>query len=215
MASWVGQVPALLHMSFLGQGAGTALGEVLFGDVNPSGHLCTTFDRDLTDNLAMAHYPIDEVEQPSGLPRVYYKEGLFVGYRGYDKTGKAPLFPFGQGLSYTHFTYSNLHVTKKGDGASASLQVTNDGKRAGAEVVQVYVGEPAATVERPLRELKGFAKVDLQAGESRLVEIDLPKESFAYWNSGQKQWTVEPGRFVIEAGASERDIRQTADLLFN
>jgi beta-glucosidase len=213
MASWVGRVPALLHVSFLGQAAGTALGEVMFGDVNPSGHLPQTFDHDLNDNLAMAHYPIDEVE-PSGLPRVYYKEGLFVGYRGYDKTGKTPLFPFGHGLSYTHFIFAHLQVTKKGNGASASLQVTNDGKRAGAEVVQIYVGQPGASVERPLRELKGFAKVTLQPGESQHVEIDLPRESFAYWNSSQKQWTVESGRFVIDAGASERDIRLTAELSF-
>lgn len=215
MASWVDRVPALLHMSFLGQAAGTALGEVIFGDINPSGHLSQTFDRDLNDNLAMAHYPIDEVEQPSGLPRIHYAEGLFVGYRGYDKTGNAPLFPFGHGLSYTHFTYAHLQVVKKNDGATASLQVTNDGGRAGAEVVQIYVGEPGASVERPLRELKGFAKVNLRAGESRQVEIDLPRESFAYWNPIQKQWTVDPGRFVIEAGASERDIRLTTGLSFN
>jgi beta-glucosidase len=187
----------------------------VFGDVNPSGHLPQTFDRDLKDNLAMAHYPIDEVEQSSGLPRVYYKEGLFVGYRGYDKTGKTPLFPFGHGLSFTHFTYAHLQVTQEGDGARASLQVTNDGKRAGAEVVQIYVGQPVASVERPPRELKGFAKVTLQPGESQRVEIELPRESFAYWNPSQKQWTVEPGHFVIDAGASERDIRLTTELSLN
>jgi beta-glucosidase len=213
MADWIDQVPAALHSSFLGQQAGTALGEVIFGDVNPSGHLPMTFDRDLSDNLAMAHYPIDEVE-PSGLPRVHYAEGLYVGYRGYDKTGKAPLFPFGHGLSYTHFTYANLQVKKDGDGMRASFNMTNDGKRAGAEVAQIYVGQPGASVERPVRELKGFDKVTLQPGETRRVAIELPRDSFAYWNSAQKKWTVEPGHFVIQAGASERDIRLTAKLAF-
>jgi beta-glucosidase len=213
MVSWVDRVPALLHMSFLGQQAGTALGEVVFGDVNPSGRLPMTFDRELGDNLAMAHYPADEIE-PSGLPRIHYAEGLFVGYRGYDKTGRAPLFPFGHGLSYTHFTYANLRVKKVGDGARASLEVTNDGRRAGAEVVQIYVGEPGASVPRPRRELKGLDKVTLQPGETRRVEIELPRDSFAYWNSAGKNWTVDPGRFVIEAAASERDIRLRSELFF-
>jgi beta-glucosidase len=213
MAGWVDRVPALLHASFLGQQAGTALGEVIFGDVNPSGHLPMTFDRSLSDNLAMTHYPIDEVE-PSGLPRVHYAEGLYVGYRGYDKTGKAPLFSFGQGLSYTHFTYANLHVKKDENGALASVNVTNDGKRAGAEVVQIYIGQPGASVERPLRELKGFDKVMLKPGETRQVEIELPRDAFAYWNSAGKKWSVAPGRFAIQAGASERDIRLTTELDF-
>ncbi|XHR27515.1 MAG: glycoside hydrolase family 3 C-terminal domain-containing protein [Chthoniobacteraceae bacterium] len=198
--------PALLQAWFLGQEAGTALGEILFGKVNPSGRLPMTFDRDLADNAAFANYP-GELPGPSQPPVVEYKEGVFVGYRGYDRSGKAPLYPFGHGLGYTHFAYGELSVERVDESARVTLNITNDGPREGAEVVQIYVGPPASAVERPPRELKGFAKVSLQPGETQKVAIDLPRDAFAYWSPEKKAWTVDPGEFVIEAGASSRDLR--------
>lgn len=206
MLPWHDNVPAIVQAWYPGQAGGAALAEILFGDANPGGRLPMTFDRVLTDNEAMKNYP--GAEQPDKkYPVVRYAEGIFVGYRGYDKTAKEPLYPFGHGLSYTAFSYANLKVEKAGDGAKVSLDITNTGKRDGVETPQIYVGQPKCSVERPKRELKGFAKVALKAGETKRVEIALPRDSFAFWSPVKKDWTVEPGQFVIEAGASARDIR--------
>jgi beta-glucosidase len=210
MLGWIDGVDAVFHAWYLGQEGGTALGEALFGDINPSGHLCDTFDRRFEDNPAAANYPGSE--PPGGdppFPVVSYKEGIFVGYRGYDKAGKAPLFPFGHGLSYTTFEMSNLRVGGVRERAIVYVRVTNTGKRAGAEVVQIYVGQKKCSVERPLRELKGFAKVMLKPGESKTVEIPLVWRAFTFWSPTLKTWTVEPGVFTIEAAESARDIRLT------
>jgi beta-glucosidase len=204
--SWIDHTPALLNAYYLGQEGGTALGEVLFGDVNPSGHLVATFDRAFEDNPAYANYP-GELVQDQAWPVTKYAEGIFVGYRGYDKAHKDPLYPFGYGLSYTTFKISNMKIEKTSSGgATVSVDVTNTGQRPGAQVVQIYVGQPKCSVERPLRELKGFAKVVLGAGETKTATINLPHDSFAFWSPTAKDWTVEPGTFTIEAGDSERDI---------
>jgi beta-glucosidase len=214
MVPWIDQVPAVLQTWFSGQEGGTALGKIIFGDINPSGHLPMTFDRDLGDNEAMKNYP--GATPDGGKWRVvHYSEGLFVGYRGYDKTGKTPLFPFGHGLSYTTFDFSNLKAEQTANGAKASLDITNSGDRDGAAVIQIYVGQTKCSVERPLRELKGFAKVMLKAKATQHVEVDLPNSSFAFWSPTLKDWTVEPGEFVIEAGASERDIRLKEKFVYN
>jgi hypothetical protein len=206
MESWFDSIPAILQAWYIGQDGGTALGEVLFGDVNPSGRLPSTFDRRFEDNPAFADYP-GEFVRDQNWPVEHYSEGIFVGYRGYDKSQKDPLFPFGYGLSYTTFDFANMKLEKMADGVHVRLDVTNTGHVAGAEVVQVYVGEEQCSVERPARELKGFAKVMLKAGETQNVEIVLPRDSFSFWSPVKKDWTVEPGVFTIEAGASERDIR--------
>jgi beta-glucosidase len=212
MTEWINQVPALLETWYLGQEGGTALGEVLFGDVNPSGHLPSTFGRAFADYPSVANFP-GRWEAGSSVPVVRYDEGIFVGYRGFDKAGKEPLFPFGYGLSYTTFDYSDLKVSPAQDGSvQVTLKVKNSGKRAGSEVVQIYVGEPKCSVPRPVRELKGFAKVSLHPGETKTVNIALPQESFAYWNSDKSAWTVEPGLFTIEAGQSSRNIRLKSTL---
>ncbi|HEX5399889.1 MAG TPA: glycoside hydrolase family 3 C-terminal domain-containing protein [Verrucomicrobiae bacterium] len=207
MSSWEPGAAAILQAWYLGQEGGTAIGEVLFGDVNPSGHLISTFDRKFEDNPAYPYYP-GKVESGANYPVEPYTEGIFYGYRGYDKDGKKPLFPFGYGLSYTSFKLSDMKVEKSGGEVSVSLDLKNTGGLAGAEVVQIYVGETGCPVPRPLRELKGFSKLALAPGESKHLEITLPRDAFAYWSSAVKDWTVDAGhRFTIEAGFSERDIR--------
>jgi hypothetical protein len=206
MENWFDATPAILQAWYIGQDGGTALGEVLFGDVNPSGRLPSTFDRKFEENPAFANYP-GEYVRDMDWPVEHYSEGIFIGYRGYDKSQKDPLFPFGFGLSYTTFEFSNMKLEKMEDGVHVHVDVSNTGKVAGAEVVQIYVGQQNCSVERPVRELKGFAKILLKPGETQSVEVILPRDSFSFWSPVKKDWTVEPGAFTIEAGASSRDIR--------
>jgi len=194
---WAERFPAIVQMWYAGMEGGHAIADVLFGDVNPSGKLPLTFPKALADapSHVLGDYAADACD---------YKEGIFVGYRWYDAKGIAPLFPFGHGLSYTTFQLSEMTLEPTGEGTRVALNVTNTGDRAGAEVVQVYVGQKACSVPRPVRELKGFAKVALQPGETRRVAIDLPRQAFAFWSEKLNGWTVEPGEFVIEAGVSSR-----------
>jgi beta-glucosidase len=206
MTGWRDGVAAILQAWYLGQEGGVAIGNVLFGDVNPSGRLCSTFDKTFEDNPAFAYYP-GATPPGGGYPVEPYTEGIFYGYRGYDKANKDPLFPFGYGLSYTTFQLSNLKIQKAGSDVKVSLDVGNTGRRAGAEVVQIYVGQENPSVPRPLRELKGFRKVMLDPDQTRRVEITLPRSAFAYWSPDKKDWTVDSGAsFTIEAGVSEREI---------
>ena len=214
MLAWIDSVDAVVHAWYLGQEGGSALGEALFGDINPSGRLCSTFVRRFEDNPAAANYPKSNLQKANlPFPAVCYKEGVFVGYRGYDKAGKEPLFPFGHGLSYTTFEMSNMKVEVAHQEAIVRVDVKNTGERAGAEVVQIYVGQKKCSVERPLRELKGFAKVMLQPGQSKTVQIHLNHRAFAFWSPMVNDWTVEPGQFTIEAAQSERDIRLTQSVV--
>ncbi|MFN8470976.1 MAG: glycoside hydrolase family 3 C-terminal domain-containing protein [Anaerolineae bacterium] len=199
---WLGSVPAVLQTWYLGQETGNAVTDVLFGDVNPSGKLPTTFPVRLEDNPAFINYPGEN-------GKVLYGEGLFVGYRYYDKKDVTPLFPFGHGLSYTTFEYRNLHITPAGDGALVSVDVQNTGSRAGAEVVQVYVRDVASRLVRPDKELKAFARVELAPGETKTVDFTLDQDALAYYDPSTKAWVVEPGEFEVLVGASSRDIRQT------
>ena len=196
---WLDRTPVFLHTWYGGQEAGRALARVLFGEVNPSGELPITFERHIEDNPAYKHY----YEEPGTL-NVKYEEGIFVGYRHYAPDKTQPLFPFGFGLSYTTFAFSNLKVTSGAAKAEATVtfDVKNTGSRAGAEVAQVYVSEPGAKVRRPFEELKGFARVQLAAGETRQVSIPLDRRSFAYWDTGKHDWTVDAGSFVIRVGDS-------------
>lgn len=209
MNPWLDRVPALLAAWYPGQEGGTAVAEVLFGDVNPSGRLPVTFERRWEDNPAHdSYYP------PSGTRKVEYREGIFVGYRGYEKAGTKPLFPFGYGLSYTTFKYGNLTVTPviNSPRNNSSLQykvafdVTNTGTRAGAEVAQVYVGDPHGKVPRPAKELKGFYKVSLLPRETKRVSVLLDARSFSYFDVANKQWLAEAGAFDILVGRSSQQI---------
>src|SRR3970282_655358 len=171
MSSWLDRVPAVVQAWYPGQEGGTALAEVLFGDVNPSGRLPVTFERHEEDNPTHdSYYPEDDGK------RVVYKEGIFVGYRGYERSGKMPLFPFGYGLSYTTVAYRNLSVASEGN-FSVSFDVANIGKREGAEVAQLYVGDKHAKLPRPAKELKGFVKVNLRPGETRRVTVTLDRRA--------------------------------------
>jgi beta-glucosidase len=206
MHRWLEKVPVLLHAWYPGQEGGNALAKILFGDVNPSAKLPVTFEANLNDNPAFDSYPSDD-----GGESVHYDEGVFVGYRGYDHLRIDPLFPFGLGLSYTQFEYSNLRI-EQGDRADpcnvkVSFEVRNRGDRVGAEVAQLYVGAAQPTVERPVRELKGFAKVFLLPGESKQTTLSLDRRSFAYFDSRTGQWRTDPGKYEISVGASSRDLR--------
>jgi beta-glucosidase len=196
-----------LQAWYLGQEGGIAISKVLFGEVNPSGHLCSTFDKTWEENPAFANYP-GKMDAALGYLVEHYVEGIFYGYRGYDKAGKDPEFPFGYGLSYTTFDLSNMKIDKSGSDVKVTVDVKNTGQRAGAEVVQIYVGEQSCPLPRPTRELKGFNKVVLDPGQTKSVEIMLPHDSFAYWSPDTKGWKVDSGNtFNIEAGISERDIK--------
>ena len=201
--AWLDRVPAVLERFYPGQEGGTALAEILLGKVNPSGHLPATFEKQAEDNPTYNNY------YPEGdTNRVIYKEGIFVGYRGYQHNHVKPLFPFGFGLSYTTFKFGDLKVAADATGATVSFDVTNTGRVAGAEVAQVYVSEMHAHVPRPERELKGFERVKLAAGETKHVTVELVPRAFAYYDVAQKKWRVDPGKFGIEVG----DSVESADL---
>ena len=196
---WLDRTPVFLHTWYGGQEAGRALPQVLFGEVNPSGKLPITFERHIEDNPAYKNYYEEE-----GTLNVKYTEGVSTGYRHYPPDQTQPLFPFGFGLSYTTFAFSNLKVTPGAAKAEATVtfDVKNTGSRAGAEVAEVYVSEPGAKVMRPFEELKGFARVELAPGETKQVSIPLDRRSFAYWDIGKHDWTVDAGKFVIHVGDS-------------
>ncbi len=206
---WIGKVKAVLEAYLGGQAVGEAAVRVLFGDVNPCGHLPETFPLKLEDNPSWLFYGGEG-------NTAEYREGVFVGYRYYDKKNMDVLFPFGHGLSYTTFEYSGLKLSadtlKDTETLTVFVTVKNTGSRAGKAVVQLYVGDRESTPIRPVRELKGFAKTMLQPGESREVTFTLDKRSFAYWNREIHDWHVETGVFTVEAGASSRDLPLKAEV---
>jgi beta-glucosidase len=202
MRPWLKQVPALLHAWYPGQEGGNAVAEILFGQTNPSGKLPVTFEDQKEDNPAYRWYPTSD-----GGKSVRYGEGIFVGYRGYDHNGVQPLFPFGYGLSYTRFEYSDLKVESEGDSIKATFSIRNAGDRAGAEVAQLYVEPVKPAVERPIKELKGFEKVFLAPGESKELSVTLDERAFAYFDPASKKWKSDPGEYDICIGASSRNIK--------
>jgi beta-glucosidase len=214
MRGWIDRVPALLEAWYPGQEGGTALAQILFGQANPSGHLPVTFERQWEDN------PVHDSYYPSpGTEQVAYKEGVFVGYRGYLHNGTKPLYPFGYGLSYTTFQYQNLSVravsseksgdrsTRPGLAYEVSFDVTNTGHRQGADVPQVYVGAAQPKVPRPEKELKGFERINLGPGETERVRILLDSRAFSYYDTGAHSWRVDPGAFTISVGRSVDQIQ--------
>ncbi len=200
---WISNVKAVLEGYLGGQALGGAISDLLFGNVSPSGKLAETFPMELEHNPSYLNFPGEG-------DTVEYKEGLFVGYRYYDAKRITPLFQFGYGLSYTTFAYSDLsvssHSLKDTDKLQVSVKVTNTGAMQGKEVVQLYVKDVLSNVVRPEKELKGFAKVDLQPGETKQVSFTLDSRAFAYYNVKLKDWHVETGEFEILVGASSQEI---------
>ena len=198
-SAWLKDCKALVYGCLGGQAGAGALVEVLTGAQNPCGKLAETWACRYADTPAKENFGGDG-------PTVEYREGLYVGYRYYDTAGVPTAFPFGYGLSYTSFAYSDLNADENG----VSLTVTNTGSCAGAEVVQLYVAKPDAKIFRPAKELKGFVKVQLEAGESKTVTIPLDDKAFRYWNVATDRWEVEGGSYQLLVGASSADIRLTA-----
>jgi beta-glucosidase len=208
-SSWIDSIPALLHIWYSGEEGGTALARILFGDDNPSGRLPISWERKITDNPSAAfYYPAP------GTNRVVYGNDIFVGYRGFEHNHTQPLFPFGFGLSYTTFKYSNLQIhpspgslesQESNMNYEVSFDVTNTGQRAGADVAQVYVSEDHPTIARPAQELKGFARVQLDPGQTRHVAIPLEARSFAWYDVGAKAWHANAGEFTVHVSRSSAD----------
>jgi beta-glucosidase len=205
MTSWVDRVPALLEAWYPGQEGGTAVAQLLFGDFDPSGRLPISIERRWEDNATHdSYYP------KAGTKKVEYTEGVFVGYRHYDKSAVKPLFPFGYGLSYTSFAYKNLTVSPSSTNeVTVSFNVTNTGSRAGADVAEVFVGDQHAPVPRPVKELKGFAKVMLNPGETKNITVKLDRRAFSYYDVKSHAWTVAPGDFDVFVARSAADIQLT------
>lgn len=204
---WANRAPAIVQMWLPGGEGGHGLADVLTGKVNPSGKLPVTFPKRYADNPTYLHFP--------GGQDVDYGEGLFVGYRHYDAAGVDPLFPFGHGLSYTQFTYGALNgpaSAQAGSAMTVSIEITNAGDTHGAETVQLYVEDLAMQETKPARQLRGFEKIDLAAGETKTVTFDLNARAFAWWDRNGGGWTVTPGRYRLHAAASSRDLRQSLDI---
>jgi beta-glucosidase len=228
LSRWLDKVPALLHLYYPGQEGGTAVAQILFGQHNPEGKLPVSFDRSWDESPSAKWYYGDPKDNTTlhtvgedGKPLDYtvehiqYGDKLMVGYRYWTSTGKHPLFPFGFGLSYTTFQFSNLEApatAASGSTVSVSFDVTNAGNVAGAEVAQLYVSDPSAQVDRPERELKGFAKVRLAPGETRHVTLNLDARAFSYWDAAAHKWTIDPGKFILRVGDSSENTPLNGDI---
>jgi len=202
---WLSKVRGVLEMWYPGEQDGNAAAALLFGDVSPSGKLPYTFPKSLAQTPIRSAKQWPGVNGQGGYPVSEYSEGLLVGYRWYDAKHITPLFPFGFGLSYTSFRYSNLRVTPTHAGAVVRFTVTNAGSRAGAEVAQLYVFDPPAAHEPP-KQLKGYDKVLLLPGQSQTVSLTLDSRSFAYWNTHSHSWRVAAGCYRIGVGGSSASL---------
>jgi beta-glucosidase len=203
LSDWEHHAAAVLECWLSGQAAGGAIADVLLGAVNPSGRLAETLPLRLEDTPSYLNFPGEA-------GHVRYGEGVFVGYRGYDALDRDVSHPFGHGLSYTSFGYDELRATVNGSSVEVTCRMTNTGERRGKEVAQLYVGDPEASVARPPRELKGFAKVDLEPGEFETVAFRVDARDLSYWSPAVGDWVLEPGEFTLAVGASSRDLRLTA-----
>ncbi|MEK6570819.1 MAG: glycoside hydrolase family 3 C-terminal domain-containing protein, partial [Bacteroidota bacterium] len=187
MINWIDNVAALLHSWYPGQESGTAIGEIIFGDVNPSGKLPASFEKKWEDNACYNSYYDHDNDK-----HVAYTEGIFVGYRHFDKTGIEPMLPFGYGLSYTTFEYKNLMLSagkiRKGEKLKVSFDITNTGKRVGAEAAQLYIRDVESSEPRPVKELKGFVKVLLKPGETKNIELEIDESALSFFSPKKNAW---------------------------
>jgi len=220
MTDWNIKAKAIIYAWYGGQMGNVALAEIIAGKTNPSGKLPITIEREFKDSPGYGYIPEGEKlytgwngdgEKAHKVFNVYYTEGVFVGYRWYDSRNIEPLFPFGYGLSYTTFEYSNLKVSKEkfndNDTLVISFNIKNTGDVEGKEIAQLYVHDVKSSVPRPVKELKGFKKIELKPGESKTIEITLDKKDFSFWNPATKSWFAEKGKFILDVGASSRNIK--------
>jgi beta-glucosidase len=210
---WITKVPALVQAWYLGSEAGNAIADVLSGEVNPSGKLPFSFPKKLEDNAAIS---FGETSYPGKNDNQEYKEDILVGYRWFDTKKIAPLFAFGHGLSYTTFEYGKITTDKKSYTADETIKVSftlkNTGKLNGAEAVQIYASQPKASVLRPAKELKAFAKVFLKAGETQTVALDVKAKDLAFYKEKTKNWVVEPGEFILCNAAASNDVKSSISI---
>jgi beta-glucosidase len=203
MKGWLDRVPAVVDALYPGEEGGHALAHILWGEVNPSGKLPLTFPQRWEDSPVYATYP-------GPRDSVYYTEGIFMGYRGFDHNEVKPLFPFGYGLSYTTFAFGGLSLDRETltakDTLHVTFTVTNTGDRDGDEVAQLYIHDVKATVPREVKALKGYRRVSLKAGEKKTVTLAVPPSALAYWDTKTRSWKVEPGRFEVWIGNSAENI---------
>ena len=219
MTDWASKAAGIIYAWYVGQIGNQALAEIVSGTTNPSGKLPITIEKDFKDSPGYGYIPAgeklytgwnDHAEKDHPIFDINYSEGVFVGYRWYEKKRIEPLFPFGYGLSYTSFEYSDLRVSqlafRPDDTVSVTFTLKNTGKRRGAEIAQLYVQDIASSVPRPLKELKGFRRIELEPGESANVTMQLSRSDFSYWNPAAKDWCAEKGSFVIKIGSSSKEI---------
>ncbi|MCI0696607.1 glycoside hydrolase family 3 C-terminal domain-containing protein [candidate division KSB1 bacterium] len=228
MTDWNAQARAIIYAWYGGQTGNQALAEIIAGKTDPSGKLPITIEKEFKDSPGHGYIPEgeqlytgwnDEKEKARPVYEVHYKEGVFVGYRWYENKSLEPLYPFGHGVSYTTFEYSDLKVSKAKFNANDLVQVTfsikNTGRMKGMEAAQLYIQDVASSVPRPAKELKGLQKVEIEPGQAKIVQIELSKKDFSFWNPATKDWFAEKGKFIIHVGASSKDIRlkQEVELL--
>jgi len=205
---WNDHAEAILQCWFPGQEFGNSLADIIFGKINPSGKLPTTFPVKLEDTPAYSTYPGKDLQMD-------YEEGLYIGYRWYERENITPLYPFGHGLSYTSFSYTNFRaIPPKGASSVAAFEVviTNSGEAEGKEVVQCYASVQNSKIDRPLKELKKFQKVNLAPGESKKITFEMNERDLSYWNEETKTWQVEPAQYIFELGSSSSDIRGSTEV---
>jgi beta-glucosidase len=220
MTNWNDKAKAIIYAWYGGQAGNRALAEIIAGTTNPSGKLPMTIEKDFKDSPGYGYIPegetlytgwSDEKERAHPVYNIQYKEGIFVGYRWYEKKNIKPLYSFGHGLSYTTYEYSDLHLSKEkfheNDAITVSFTVKNTGNKKGLETVQLYVQDIESSLPRPVKELKRFQKVDLEHGQSITVTLELNKTDFSFWNPATKDWFAEKGAFTILIGSSSSDIR--------
>ncbi|MGB8318658.1 MAG: glycoside hydrolase family 3 C-terminal domain-containing protein [Ignavibacteriaceae bacterium] len=219
MNDWSSKAKAIIYAWYGGQMGNAALAEIIAGKTNPSGKLPVTIEKEFKDSPGFGYIPEGEklytgwsgdAENMHKVFNIYYTEGVFVGYRWYDSRHIEPLFPFGYGLSYTTFGYSNLKVSKEkfndDDTLIVNFTIKNTGNVEGKEIAQLYIHDVKSSVPRPVKELKGFKKIDLKPGESKIIAIKLDKKDFSFWNPATKGWFAEKGKFLLNVGSSSRDI---------
>ena len=229
-ASWKNQPDAIVLAWQGGQEGGNAVADILSGDVNPSGKLTMTFPVDVADHASNANFPqnglpmqitdmlfgkdeVPEDEMVKDVDYTNYEEGIYVGYRHFDKADMEVSYPFGYGLSYTSFEYGDMEMSQENDTIKVSVPVTNIGESAGKEIVQFYVSKDSTQIDRPEQELKAFAKTKLLgAGATDTLRVNIPVNYLRYWNENSSQWTLEPGKYIIKAGASSRDIKKSTEI---